>query len=159
MAQNNKEVLLTEEGLEKIKQELELFKTQKRHEVAQRLKEAIAQGDLSENSEYDAAKEEQAFIEARIVQLENMIRNAKIISSDNQDKNVVNVGSKVTIQELPDGDTETYTIVGSAESDPLLGKISNESPIGAELLGKRVGETVQVPAPSGTIPFKIVKIE
>ncbi|SEM72636.1 transcription elongation factor GreA [Lihuaxuella thermophila] len=159
MAQNKKEVLLTEEGLEKVKQELEYLKTQKRHEVAQRLKEAIAQGDLSENSEYDAAKEEQAFIESRIITLENMIRNAKIINSQHIDKNIVNVGSKVTIQELPDGDTETYTIVGSAESDPLSGKISNESPIGAELIGKKVGDTVDVPAPSGTIQFKIIEIE
>ncbi|MBA4492964.1 transcription elongation factor GreA [Paenactinomyces guangxiensis] len=159
MSQNKKEVLLTEEGLEKVKNELEHLRTHKRQEVAQRLKEAIAQGDLSENSEYDAAKEEQAFIESRIITLENMIRNAKIINSENQDKNVVHVGSKVTIQELPEGDTETYTIVGSAESDPLLGKISNESPIGAELIGKKVGEEVNVPAPSGTIQFKIVKID
>jgi transcription elongation factor GreA len=153
-----KEVLLTEEGLEKVKQELEYLKSVKRHEVAQRLKEAIAQGDLSENSEYDAAKEEQAFVEARINTLENMIRNAKIISS-NVDKEVVQIGAKVTIQEIPDGEIETYTIVGSAESDPLSGKISNESPIGAELIGKRVGEIVNVPAPSGTIQFKIIKIE
>jgi transcription elongation factor GreA len=158
MSQTKKEFLLTEEGLEKIKQELELLKIQKRHEVAQRLKEAIAQGDLSENSEYDAAKEEQAFIETRIVTLENIIRNAKLISPENQDKNVVHVGSKVTIQELPDGETETYTIVGTAESDPLSGKISNESPIGVELIGKKVGETIQVPAPSGAIQFKVVQI-
>jgi transcription elongation factor GreA len=159
MAQNKKEVLLTKEGLEKIKQELEIFKTQKRHEVAERLKEAIAQGDLSENAEYDAAKEEQAFVESRIITLENMIRNAKIICADHQNKNIVNIGSKVTIQELPKGDTETYTIVGSAESDPVSGKISNESPIGSELIGKKVGETVNVPAPSGTIQFKIVQID
>jgi transcription elongation factor GreA len=158
MSQTKKEFLLTEEGLEKIKQELELLKTQKRHEVAQRLKEAISQGDLSENSEYDAAKEEQAFIETRIVTLENIIRNAKLISPENQDKNVVHVGSKVTIQELPDGDTEIYTIVGTAESDPFSGKISNESPIGAELIGKKVGETIQVPAPSGAIQFKVMQI-
>jgi transcription elongation factor GreA len=158
MSQTKKEFLLTEEGLEKIEQELELLKTQKRHEVAQRLKEAILQGDLSENSEYHAAKEEQAFIETRIVTLENIIRNAKLISPENQDKNVVHVGSKVTIQELPDGDTETYTIVGTAESDPFSGKISNESPIGAELIGKKVGETIQVPAPSGAIQFKVVQI-
>jgi len=159
MSQNKKEVLLTEEGLEKLKQELEYLKTQKRHEVAQRLKEAIAQGDLSENSEYDAAKEEQAFIESRIITLENMIRNAKIINSEHQDKNIVNVGSKVTIQEIPDGDKETYTIVGSAESDPSQFRISNESPIGAELIGKKVGEIVHVSTPSGTIQFKIVEIE
>ncbi|MGA8942128.1 MAG: transcription elongation factor GreA [Thermoactinomyces sp.] len=159
MSQNNKEVFLTQEGLEKVKQELEQLRTQKRQEVAQRLKEAIAQGDLSENSEYDAAKEEQAFVESRIITLENMIRNAKIIDGLNQDKNVVNVGSKVTIQEQPDGDKETYTIVGSAESDPSSFKISNESPIGKELIGKRVGEIVNVSTPSGTIQFKIVKID
>jgi transcription elongation factor GreA len=155
----NKEVYLTEEGLEKVKEELEYFRTEKRQQVAQRLKEAIAQGDLSENSEYDAAKEEQAFVESRIITLENMIRNAKIIDAANQDKNVVNVGSKVTIEEQPDGDRETYTIVGSAESDPASFKISNESPIGKELIGKKVGEIVNVSTPSGTIQFKIIEIE
>ncbi|QKG85111.1 transcription elongation factor GreA [Kroppenstedtia pulmonis] len=155
---HNKEVLLTEEGLAKIKAELDMFRTKKRQEVAQRLKEAIAQGDLSENAEYDAAKEEQAFVESRIVTLENMIRNAKIINQDTQNKHLVGVGTKVTIQEIPEGDQETYTIVGSAESDPISGKISNESPIGAELIGKREGEVIKVPAPSGTIEFKIVSI-
>ncbi|KFZ39920.1 MULTISPECIES: transcription elongation factor GreA [Thermoactinomyces] len=155
----NKEVYLTEEGLEKVKEELEYLRTEKRQQVAQRLKEAIAQGDLSENSEYDAAKEEQAFVESRIITLENMIRNAKIIDAANQDKNVVNVGSKVTIEEQPDGDRETYTIVGSAESDPASFKISNESPIGKELIGKKVGEIVNVSTPSGTIQFKIIEIE
>ncbi|MFS8514405.1 MAG: transcription elongation factor GreA [Planifilum fulgidum] len=153
-----KEVLLTEEGLAKVKEELEYLKTQKRQQVAQRLKEAITQGDLSENSEYDAAKEEQAFVESRIITLENMIRNAKIIDQ-NGDKNFVSVGAKVTIQELPDGEVETYTIVGSAESDPLSQKISNESPIGSALIGKRVGDVVNVPAPDGMIQFKILKIE
>jgi transcription elongation factor GreA len=153
-----KEVLLTEEGLAKVKEELEYLKTQKRHQVAQRLKEAISQGDLSENSEYDAAKEEQAFVESRIITLENMVRNAKIIDQ-NGDKNFVSVGAKVTIQEMPDGEVETYTIVGSAESDPMSQKISNESPIGSALIGKREGEIVNVPAPDGTIQFKILKIE
>lgn len=155
---NQKEVLLTEEGLEKIKQELEHFKAVKRAEVAERLKEAIAQGDLSENSEYDAAKEEQAFVESRIITLENMIRNAKIISSESVDKDVVSVGTKVTIQEVPDGDYEVYTIVGSPEADPDLGRISNESPIGSQLIGKKVGDLVNVPVPSGSIQFKIVEI-
>lgn len=159
MSNQQKEVLLTEEGLKKIKQELEQLKTVKRHEVADRLKEAIAQGDLSENSEYDAAKEEQAFIEARIIQLENMIRNAKIINKDSVDKNTVSVGSKVTIQEMPDGDIEIYSIVGSAESDPLSGRISNESPIGAELIGKKIDDIANVPTPSGTIQFKIIQID
>lgn len=159
MTSNQKEVLLTEEGLEKVKEELEMLKTKKRAEVAERLKEAIAQGDLSENSEYDSAKEEQAFIESRIVTLEKMIRNAKIISSESLDKETVQVGAKVTIQEIPDGDMETYTIVGTAESDPDSGKISNESPIGKELIGKKIGETVDVPVPNGTIQFKIVSID
>ncbi|WP_124727972.1 transcription elongation factor GreA [Staphylospora marina] len=164
MSQTKKEVLLTEEGLEKVKQELEHLKTHKRHEVAQRLKDAIAQGDLSENSEYDAAKEEQAFIESRIIHLENMIRNAKIISSEHLDKDVVNVGSTVTIRELfedgEEGDEETYTIVGSAESNPSEFKISNESPIGAELIGKRVGDLIHVTTPDGVvIKFKVTKIE
>lgn len=155
---DKKEVLLTEEGLAKIKGELDQLKTEKRQQVAVRLKEAIAQGDLSENSEYDSAKEEQAFIESRIVTLENMIRNAKIINQDEQDKNFVGVGTKVKIQEVPEGDVEVYTIVGSAESDPLDGKISNESPIGTELIGKREGEVVTVPAPGGTLQFKILEI-
>lgn len=153
-----KEVLLTEEGLAKIKSELEELKTEKRQQVAVRLKEAIAQGDLSENSEYDSAKEEQAFIESRIVTLENMIRNAKIINRDGQDKNFVGVGTEVKIQEVPEGDVEIYTIVGSAESDPSNGKISNESPIGTELIGKREGEVVSVPTPDGTLQFKILEI-
>lgn len=157
MAQK-KEVLLTEEGLAKVKEELETFRTKRRQEVAERLKEAIAQGDLSENAEYDAAKEEQAFVESRIVTLENMVRNAKIIEQDTQNKHFISVGAKVTIKEMPDGEEETYTIVGSAESDPLSGKISNESPIGAELIGKREGEIVEVPAPAGPIQFKIVSI-
>jgi transcription elongation factor GreA len=158
VTQNNKEVLLTEEGLAKLKEELEVLKTEKRHEVAERLKEAIAQGDLSENSEYDAAKEEQAFTEARIVTLENMIRNAKLITQDIRDRTIVRIGAKVTIQELPEGDVESYTIVGSAESDPLSGRISNESPIGSALIDKKVGEIVDVPVPSGTIQFKVVEI-
>src|SRR5690606_24460274 len=137
---------------------LETFRTKRRQEVAERLKEAIAQGDLSENAEYDAAKEEQAFVESRIVTLENMVRNAKIIDQDTQNKHFISVGAKVTIKEMPDGEEETYTIVGSAESDPLSGKISNESPIGAELIGKREGEIVEVPAPAGPIQFKIVSI-
>lgn len=155
---DNKEVLLTEEGLAKLKEELDQLKTVRRQQVAVRLKEAIAQGDLSENSEYDSAKEEQAFIESRIVTLQNMIRNAKVINQDEQDKNFVGVGTKVKIQEIPEGDTEVYTIVGSAESDPVAGKISNESPIGSELIGKGIGEVVTVPTPDGTLQFKILEI-
>ncbi|WP_149453919.1 transcription elongation factor GreA [Pasteuria penetrans] len=155
---NQKEVLLTQEGLREIKEELEDIKTRKRREVAERLKEAIAQGDLSENAEYDAAKEEQAFIEARVGVLESMIRNAKMIDPKKGDRNSVDLGSKVTIQELPDGGEETYTIVGSAESDPDAGRISNESPLGAELLGRRPEEIINVAAPAGMLSFKVLKI-
>jgi len=149
---------MTKEGREKLLQELEYLKTVKRKEVVERIKVARSYGDLSENSEYDSAKEEQAFVEGRINLLEKMLRNAKIIDQ-NGDKNFVSVGAKVTIQEMPDGEVETYTIVGSAESDPMSQKISNESPIGSALIGKREGEIVNVPAPDGTIQFKILKIE
>lgn len=163
MSQYKKEVLLTEEGLEKLKQELEYLKTQKRHEVAQRLKEAIAQGDLSENAEYDAAKDEQAFVEGRITQLENMIRNAKIINLEEAEKDAVGIGTRVTIQECSpagelDGDKDTYIIVGSTEANPDSGKISNESPLGSNLIGKKVGDIVQYSAPGGSISFKIIEI-
>jgi transcription elongation factor GreA len=154
-----KEVLLTREGLTKIEQELELLKTKKRPEVVQRLKAARAQGDLSENSEYDAAKEEQTFTEERIVALENIIRNAKLITAENLDKNVVSVGSTVTIQELPDKELEKYIIVGSPESDPANGKISNESPIGMAIIGTKSGDLVNINTPDGLIKIKVLKIE
>lgn len=150
---------VTEEGLQKLKDELEYLKGQKRKEVAERLKIAISYGDLSENSEYDAAKDEQAHVETRIVTLENLISNSKIISREKGDKNVVTIGSTVVIQELPDGEKETYTIVGTTESDPSDGKISNESPIGSQLINRTVGDTVNIQVPDGTIPFKIIEIK
>lgn len=131
---------MTEEGLRKLKEELEWLKTEKRAEVKERLKIARSYGDLSENSEYDAAKEEQAFVESRILQLEDQIRRAKIIRDEDRVEGVVSIGSTVTIRELPDGPEETYTIVGTAEADPGKFRISNESPIGAGLLGRRTGK-------------------
>ncbi|MCY8130451.1 transcription elongation factor GreA, partial [Bacillus spizizenii] len=125
---------MTEEGKQKLEQELEYLKTVKRKEVVERIKIARSFGDLSENSEYDSAKEEQAFVEGRVTTLENMIRNAKIIEDDGG-SNVVGLGKTVTFVELPDGDEESYTIVGSAEADPFEGKISNDSPIAKSLLG------------------------
>lgn len=119
---------MTAEGKQKLEQELEYLKTVKRKEVVERIKIARSFGDLSENSEYDSAKEEQAFVEGRVTTLENMIRNAKIIEDDGG-SNVVGLGKTVTFVELPDGDEESYTIVGSAEADPFEGKISNDSPI------------------------------
>src|SRR5699024_3816197 len=116
-------------------------------------------GDLSENSEYDSAKEEQAFVEQRITQLEKMVRNAVIIENDETKPNVVGLGKSVTFQELPDGEEEKYTIVGSAEADPFEGKISNDSPIAQSLLNKEVGDEVIVTTPGGDIQVRITKVE
>ncbi|GAA0483077.1 transcription elongation factor GreA [Salinibacillus aidingensis] len=154
-----KSYYMTEEGKEKIEQELHELKTEKRQEVVERIKIARGFGDLSENSEYDAAKDEQAFVESRIAQLEKMIRNAVIIENDTENQNVVQLGKSVTFQELPDGDEETYTIVGSAESDPFEGKISNDSPMAKSLLGREVGEEVPVATPAGEINVKIIKVD
>ncbi|MDQ0231549.1 transcription elongation factor GreA [Metabacillus malikii] len=148
---------MTKEGKEKLEQELEYLKTVKRKEVVERIKIARSFGDLSENSEYDSAKEEQAFVEGRITTLENMIRNAKIIVGE-ADTSTVSLGRTVTFLELPDGDEETYTIVGSAEADPFEGKISNDSPIAKSLLGRKVDEEVTVQTPGGEMLVRIVKI-
>ncbi|MGG3695494.1 transcription elongation factor GreA [Heyndrickxia faecalis] len=148
---------MTQDGKEKLEQELEYLKTVKRKEVVERIKIARSFGELSENSEYDSAKEEQAFVEGRITTIENMIRNAKIIEDDGTD--TVSLGKSVTFVELPDGEEETYTIVGSAEADPFEGKISNDSPIAKSLLGKSVGEEVTVQTPGGDMRVKIISIQ
>lgn len=150
---------MTQAGKEKLEQELENLKTVKRKEVVERIKIARSFGDLSENSEYDAAKDEQAFVEGRITTIENMIRNAKIISEDELSKDAVSLGSSVTFVEIPDGEEETYTIVGSAEADPFEGKISNDSPIAKSLLGRKVGEQVTVQTPGGEMNVKIIEIK
>lgn len=150
---------MTQAGKEKLQQELEQLKTVKRKEVVERIKIARSFGDLSENSEYDSAKEEQAFVEGRITTLENMIRNAKIIQEDEASSGTVTLGRSVTFVELPDGDEETYTIVGSAEADPFEGKISNDSPIAKSLLGKKVGDQVSVQTPGGEMSVRIVLIK
>ena len=149
---------MTKEGKLKLEQELENLKTVKRKEVVERIKIARSFGDLSENSEYDSAKEEQAFVEVRITTLENMIRNAKIIEESELDSDTVSLGKTVTFVELPDGDEETYSIVGSAEADPFEGKISNDSPIAKSLLGKRIGDEVAVQTPGGEMNVRIVSI-
>ncbi|WP_075982392.1 transcription elongation factor GreA [Bacillus massilinigeriensis] len=153
-----KEFPMTLAGKEKLEQELEYLKTVKRKEVVERIKIARSFGDLSENSEYDSAKEEQAFVEGRITTLENMIRNAKIISED-VSGDTVSLGRSVTFVELPGGEEETYTIVGSAEADPFEGKISNDSPIAKSLMGKSVGDEVAVQTPGGEMNVKIVSIK
>jgi transcription elongation factor GreA len=149
---------MTQAGKEKLEQELEYLKSVKRKEVVERIKIARSFGDLSENSEYDSAKEEQAFVEGRITTLENMIRNAKIITEDDMNSDTVSLGKSVTFVELPDGDEETYTIVGSAEADPFEGKISNDSPIAKSLLGHKIGQEVTVQTPGGEMRVKITKI-
>lgn len=153
-------VLVTKEGLKKLKEEFEHLKSVRRKEVAERLKEAISYGDLSENAEYEEAKNEQAFVEGRILELEIKIKNAKIISEKHaKSSKVVEIGSQVTVNEKGDrGDPETYTIVGSTEADPIGHKISNESPIGMALIGCSKGEVVEVNAPGGKFRFEIMKI-
>ncbi|GGJ09087.1 transcription elongation factor GreA [Alicyclobacillus cellulosilyticus] len=154
-----KEVLLTPEGLQKLEEELEHLKSVKRREVAERIKLAISYGDLSENSEYEDAKNEQAFIEGRIMTLEKMLRNARIIQDDDVNTDVVSIGSTVRVKDLEFDEEIEYTIVGSAEADPASNKISNESPVGRALLGKKVGQTVDVVVPAGTIQFQILSIK
>jgi len=154
-----KSYYMTLEGKEKLENELHYLKTDKRQQVVERIKIARDFGDLSENSEYDAAKEEQAFVEQRIAQLEKMIRNAEIIENDDNNSDIVALGKSVTFVELPEGEEETYTIVGSAEADPFEGRISNDSPMAKSLLGMEVGSEVSVATPGGDIQVKITKVE
>lgn len=150
---------MTLEGKAKLEAELEELKVHKRKEIIERIKIARSYGDLSENSEYDAAKDEQAFVEGRISVLEKMIRFAQIIDDRDIAEDVVTLGRKVTFIELPDGDEESYTIVGSAEADPMEAKISNDSPIAKAIMGKTLNDVVKVETPGGSFEVKIVKIE
>jgi transcription elongation factor GreA len=156
---SEKEVILTQDGLKKLEEELEHLKSVKRREVAERIKVAIGYGDISENSEYEDAKNEQAFIEGRIITLEKMLRNARIINNDDVDTDTVSIGSIVTVEDLEMGETMEYTIVGTAESDPFQNKISNESPVGRALLGKKKDSIVDVQVPAGVIQYKIIDIK
>ncbi|GAQ24630.1 MULTISPECIES: transcription elongation factor GreA [Tepidanaerobacter] len=155
---SKKEVVLTQEGLKKMEEELEYLKSVKRREIAERIKQAIDFGDISENSEYDEAKNEQAFIEARIALLEEKLRNAKLIDELDITTDVVSVGSKVKLKDLDTGDIFEYTIVGSAEANPLENKISNESPVGSALIGKKKGSIVEALAPVGKVRYEIIDI-
>jgi transcription elongation factor GreA len=154
-----KEVILTAAGLQKLEEELEQLKTVKRREVAQRIKEAISYGDLSENSEYEEAKNEQAFIEGRIITLEKMLRNARVISGDELNTGIVSVGSTVKVKDLEFDEVMEFKIVGSAESDPMQNRISNESPVGVALLGKSKGSIVDVNVPAGVVRYEILDIK
>src|SRR3954465_3228006 len=154
-----KEVLLTPEGLENLKAEIEHLSTQKRREVAERIKEAREFGDISENSEYDDAKNEQAMLEARIASLEDKLRSASVIDAKGLSNDVVRVGSLVNVKDEDSGKAVTYTIVGSTEADPANKKLSNESPVGKALLGHKKGDVVKVSAPRGEIKLKVTKID
>ena len=153
-----KKTVLTYEGLKKLEAELQELKVVRRKDVAAKIKEARGQGDLSENAEYDAAKEEQAEIEARINQIEKMLRTAEVIDEDDIDKDSISIGSKVKIFDMEFNEEIDYLIVGSTEADPMGGRISNESPLGVALLRRKRGETISVDAPDGVIKYKIIDI-
>lgn len=155
---NNKEVILTYEGLVKLEKELEEYKSVKRKEVSERIKQALAFGDITENSEYDEAKNEQAFIEGRIATIENMLKKAKVIDEEDITTDVVNIGSKVKVRDLEDDEEVEYTIVGSAEADPIDLKISNESPVGRAMIGNKIGSVVEISVPDGVLKYEILNI-
>ena len=156
--ENEKEVLLTQEGYDNLEKELEYLTTEKRAEIAERIKVALGFGDLSENSEYDEAKNAQAAKETKIAELENKLRYAKIIDESEIDTKTVQVGNTVKVLDMEFNEEETYTIVGSTEVDLAQNKISNESPIGAALMGAKKGQVVEAQAPAGVIKYKIVSI-
>lgn len=154
----DKKIVLTYEGMQKMEKELTELKTVKRQEVAQKIKEARAQGDLSENAEYDAAKEEQGEIETRIADLEKLLRNAEIIDEDVIDEDHVQLGNHVKLWDEEYEEELEYSVVGSTEADPMSGRISNESPVGEALMGKQVGDVIEVLTPGGISVFKILEI-
>ena len=155
----NKETLLTAEGLEKLKNELHQLITVEREEIKERLAVAISHGDLSENSEYDEAKNDQAQNEDRIKLLEYQIKTAVLIDESSREKGVVSLGSKVLLKDLEDGDEELYYLVGTTEADPFENKISNESPVGSAILGKKAGDVVKVNTPAGELAYQLVTVE
>ncbi|ARJ40272.1 transcription elongation factor GreA [Sporosarcina sp. P21c] len=156
---SEKKFPMTAAGKAKLEEELEYLKTVKRVEVVERIKIARSYGDLSENSEYDSAKEDQAFVEGKISSIEGMIRNAVIITEDELNTDEVQLGKTVTFKEIPDGEKETYTIVGSAEANPLEGMISNDSPIAKALIGRKKDDKVKIQTPGGEMSVEILEIK
>ena len=154
-----KKNILTYEGLKKYEEELQDLKVVKRREVAEKIKEAREQGDLSENAEYDAAKDEQRDIEARIEELEKILKNAEVVDEDEVDLEVINIGCKVKILDVEYNDELEYKIVGSTEANSLKGKISNESPVGKALIGKKVGDVITVETQAGAFQYKVLEIQ
>ena len=154
-----KEVILTPEGYTKLREEIESLSTVKRREVAERIKHAREFGDITENSEYDDAKNEQAMLEHRIAMLEERLANARVIEADEISSDVVGIGTRVRLKDIDANETIEYTIVGSAEANPAEYRLSNESPVGKAILGKKKGEVVEVTAPRGSLKFKIMDIK
>ncbi|MDF2634858.1 MAG: transcription elongation factor GreA [Pelosinus sp.] len=154
-----KQFILTAEGLKKIEQKFEYLKSVRRREVAERIKQAIEFGDISENSEYEDAKNEQAFIEGEIITLEKMLRNSKVIDEQEIKTDVVSIGVTVVLKDLEFGDEFEYTLVGSAEADPVELKISNESPVGQAILGQKIGSIVEVNVPAGILKYEVIDIK
>ncbi|MCR4755749.1 MAG: transcription elongation factor GreA [Lachnospiraceae bacterium] len=155
----DKKNILTYEGLKAYEEELENLKVVRRKEVAQKIKEARAQGDLSENAEYDAAKDEQREIEARIEELEKILKNAEVIDEDEVDTETISIGCRVKIRDMEFKEDLEYKVVGSTEANSLNGKISNESPVGKALIGAKKGETVKVETPTGVLKYKVLEIQ
>ena len=153
-----KQVLMTDEGLKNLEAELEELKALKRKEIAEKIKVALSFGDLSENSEYDEAKNEQAIVEARIASIENMLKNVKIINEDELSTEIIHVGSKVKVRDIDFDDICEYKIVGSSEADPVNGRISDESPVGKGLIGHKVGEKVEIETPAGSMSYEVLEI-
>ncbi|MEF9853344.1 MAG: transcription elongation factor GreA [Hydrogenoanaerobacterium sp.] len=153
-----REIVLTEEGLKQLQKEFETLKTVKRKDIAEKIKIARGFGDLSENSEYDEAKNEQAIVEARIAEIEAMLKIARVPNEKEMSHDAVSVGSKVKLKDLEFDDIDDYFLVGSTESDPTQNKISDESPLGKALLGKKIGDHVTVDAPSGAVPYEILSV-
>ncbi|WPC41799.1 transcription elongation factor GreA [Clostridium sp. JS66] len=158
MSEAKKKYIMTYEGVKKLESELEYLKTVKRKEITEKIKVALSFGDLSENSEYDEAKNEQAFVEGRIIQLENMLKNATIVDESEIPLDVVSVGSIVKVKDYDFDEEVEYTIVGSAEADPMNNKISNESPVGRGLVGKKIGDIIEVQVPDGVSKYEILGI-
>ena len=154
-----KEVILTPEGYEKLKEEIEVLSTEKRREIADRIRIAREFGDIAENAEYDAAKNEQAHLEARIALLEERLKNARVVTKKEIKSGEVSIGTKVRLRDVGANKTVEYHIVGSAEADPSENKLSNESPVGKAIMGRKKGETVEVAAPRGKLKFKIMDIK
>jgi len=155
---SGKEVILTQEGLKQLQEEVDRLSTVKRDEVAERIRSAREFGDISENSEYDDAKNEQAMLEHRIGLLQEKLRRARVIKESEIDTEKVSVGTTVTLRDKERGEIRIYTLVGSAEADPSKAKLSNESPVGQAILGKRVGDVVTVPVPAGLLSYEILAI-